>query len=166
VIVLGIDPGMANTGFGAVEVDGSRMRAREHGELTTSARAEHAQRLAAIYERVDQLLEAHRPDAVAIEDLYVGRNPRTILAVGQARGAVLAACGRAGVEVCGDSPAQIKTSVCGYGRAEKQQVMSMVSAMLSLREQVSSDHASDALAAAICHARMSHSRALVAGARR
>ena len=157
---------MAHTGFGAVEVDGTRLHARDYGEVTTSARAEHTVRLAIIFSRVEELLDTHRPAAVSLEDLYVGRNPRTILAVGQARGAVLAACGRAGVEVCGYSPAQIKTSVCGYGRAEKGQVMHMVKTMLSLREQVSSDHASDALAAAICHARMAHSRALVAGARR
>ncbi len=103
---------------------------------------------------------------MALEDLYVGKNPRTILSVGQARGAVLAACGRAGVEAHGYAPAEIKISVCGYGRAEKSQVMRMVTAMLALTEQPATDHAADALAAAVCHARAARTNAALAGARR
>ncbi len=166
MIVLGIDPGTAHTGFGAVAVDGSRLRALEHGVLTTRAADAPADRLALIFDHVALLIERHAPDAVALEDLYVGKNPRTILSVGQARGAILAACGRAGVEACGYAPAEIKTSVCGYGRAEKHQVMRMVTAMLSLEQPPDSDHAADALAAAVCHARVAASRAMIAGARR
>ncbi len=164
--MLGIDPGTAQTGFGAVAVTGSRLRALEHGVITTKAADPIAERLAAISDHVAGLIDRIGPDAVALEDLYVGKNPRTILSVGQARGAILAACGRAGVEACGYAPAEIKTSVCGYGRADKNQVMRMVTAMLSLEQAPASDHAADALAAAVCHARVARSRATLAGARR
>jgi crossover junction endodeoxyribonuclease RuvC len=166
MIVLGIDPGTAQTGFGAVSLEGSRLRALEHGVVTTPAAHAPAERLAVIFDHVAELIDRLRPDAVALEDLFVGKNPRTILTVGQARGAILAACGRAGVEACGYAPAEIKTSVCGYGRADKQQVMRMVTAMLSLEQPPASDHAADALAAAVCHARVARSRATLAGARR
>ena len=156
--MLGIDPGTAQTGFGAVAVTGSRLRALEHGVITTKAADPIAERLAEISNHVAGLIDRIGPDAVALEDLYVGKNPRTILSVGQARGAILAACGRAGVEACGYAPAEIKTSVCGYGRADKNQVMRMVTAMLSLDQAPASDHAADALAAAVCHARVARSR--------
>ena len=134
--------------------------------ITTKAADPITERLAAISNHVAGLIDRISPDAVALEDLYVGKNPRTILSVGQARGAILAACGRAGVEACGYAPAEIKTSVCGYGRADKNQVMRMVTAMLSLDQAPASDHAADALAAAVCHARVARSRATLAGARR
>ena len=93
MIVLGIDPGMAETGYGVIAVEGGRMRALDHGVVVTQARLPAARRLAAVYDRMAELLELHQPHAAALEDLYVGANPRTILSVGQARGAVLAACG-------------------------------------------------------------------------
>jgi crossover junction endodeoxyribonuclease RuvC len=166
VIVLGIDPGTAHTGFGAVAVDGSRLHALEHGVLATRASDSASHRLGLIYTHVAELIARHEPDAVALEDLYVGKNPRTILSVGQARGAVLAACGRAGVEACNYAPAEIKMSVCGYGRADKHQMVRMVTTMLSLPAPPETDHAADALAAAVCHARVARTRAVIAGATR
>jgi crossover junction endodeoxyribonuclease RuvC len=160
MIVLGIDPGMADTGYGVVEVDGSRLRPIDHGVLTTAAGDPQEQRLAGLQACVAELLEEHRPEAAALEDLFVGANPRTILAVGQARGAILAACGAAGVPVAGYAPAQIKTAVCGYGRADKRQVARMVTTILSISGSGPSDHAADALAAAVCHAQMSRTARL------
>ena len=152
MIVLGIDPGMAETGYGLIAVEGSRMRAVDHGVVTTAARLPAAQRLAAIHERVAELIAQHAPDAAALEDLYVGANPRTILSVGQARGAVLAACGLAGLDAAGYPPAEVKKSVCGFGRADKGQMLRMVTAILGLDPPPATDHAADALAVAVCHA--------------
>jgi crossover junction endodeoxyribonuclease RuvC len=152
MIVLGIDPGMAETGYGVIAVEGSRMRALDHGVVTTAARLPAAQRLAAVHERLAELIARHTPDAAALEDLYVGANPRTILSVGQARGAVLAACGLAGLDAAGYPPAEVKKSVCGFGRADKGQMLRMVTAILGLDPPPATDHAADALAVAICHA--------------
>jgi crossover junction endodeoxyribonuclease RuvC len=152
MIVLGIDPGMAETGYGVIAVEGSRMRAVDHGTVATAAGEPAAARLAAIYERVAALVALHVPDGAALEDLYVGANPRTILSVGQARGAVLAACGAAGVEAAGYPPAEVKKAVCGFGRADKGQMTRMVSAILALDPAPATDHAADALAVAVCHA--------------
>jgi crossover junction endodeoxyribonuclease RuvC len=99
-----------------------------------------------------------------MEDLFVGANPRTVLSVGQARGAVLAACGLAGLEASAYPPAEVKAAVCGYGRADKAQVQRMVGAMLAADLRTASDHATDALAVAICHAVRSRGRRLVEAA--
>jgi crossover junction endodeoxyribonuclease RuvC len=152
MIVLGIDPGMAETGYGVIAVEGSRMRALDHGVVTTAAPLPVAQRLAAVHERLAELIARHTPDAAALEDLYVGANPRTILSVGQARGAVLAACGLAGLDAAGYPPAEVKKSVCGFGRADKGQMLRMVTAILGLDPPPATDHAADALAVAVCHA--------------
>src|SRR3954454_17697075 len=152
MIVLGIDPGMAETGYGVIAVEGSRMRAVDHGVVATEARQPAAARLALIHERVAGLLARHAPDSAALEDLFVGANPRTILSVGQARGAVLAACGLAGLDAAGYPPAEVKKSVCGFGRADKGQMLRMVTAILGLDPPPATDHAADALAVAICHA--------------
>jgi crossover junction endodeoxyribonuclease RuvC len=164
MIVLGIDPGMADTGYGVVAVDGSRLRPLDHGVLATTAGDPPEERLAGLQGCVAELLEQHRPNAAALEDLFVGANPRTILSVGQARGAILAACGAAGVPVSGYAPAEIKMAVCGYGRADKQQVMRMVTTILGISAAGPGDHAADALAAAVCHAQMSRTARLRAGA--
>ncbi len=109
-------------------------------------------RLRTIFEGVDDLIARHEPDAVALEESFVGVDARTALSVGQARGAVLVACARAGVACAEYSPARVKQTVCGYGRAEKQQVQRMVKAILGLQAEPTPTHAADALAVAICHA--------------
>jgi crossover junction endodeoxyribonuclease RuvC len=115
---------------------------------------------------VAELITRLAPDSVALEDLYVGGNPRTVLSVGHARGAVLAACGSAGLSASGYPPAEVKSSVCGYGRADKQQVQRMVGAMLAIDLSGDADHATDALGVAICHAvRSAGARRLQAAAR-
>ncbi len=152
MIVLGLDPGTAATGFGVVRVDGGRLRSLAYGVVRTAAGEQPAARLAIIHERICELAQAHVPQAAAVEELFVRDNPRTILSVGEARGAALAALGGLGVPVHAYTAPTIKAAVCGYGRAEKGQVQHMVRAILALDELPRPDHAADALAAAICHA--------------
>ena len=164
MIVLGIDPGTANTGFGVISSDGRVVRALAHGSVKTRPRDDMAIRLAQIQRAIEELIEEHRPDAVALESLFIGANPRTILAVGQARGVVLASCGVRGIASSEYAPAQIKSALCGSGRADKQQVGRVVTMTLALREQPRSDHAADALAVALCHAWSSRAHAVLARA--
>jgi crossover junction endodeoxyribonuclease RuvC len=158
--LLGIDPGTASTGFGVIAVEGSSMRAVEHGVIATAAGEPPAERLAAIHREVTALLGRHGLSSVALEDLYVGANPRTVLSVGQARGAVLSACGLAGLDTAAYPPAEVKSAVCGFGRADKAQVRRMVAAILGADLEHASDHATDALAVAICHAVRGRGRVL------
>ena len=166
MIVLGIDPGTASTGFGVVSVDGSSLRMLDHGVIVTGARTVPSQRLAEIHRRVAALIAAHAPDEAAMEDLYIGANPRTVLSVGHARGAVLAACGLAGLDAAAYPPAEVKAAVCGFGRAEKSQVQRVVGVMLGTDLSDASDHATDALAVAICHGVRCRGRRLAKAAAR
>jgi len=152
MIVLGIDPGTANTGYGVVARQGGRMVALDGGVVQTSPAAAPTARLATIHARVAALIDEHRPEAVAVEELYFGANVRSALAVGQARGVVLLAAGQYGIPCWSYTPQQIKGAVCGSGRAAKDQVQRMVQSLLALEELPRPDHAADALAVAICHA--------------
>ena len=152
MVVLGIDPGLANCGYGVVARRGHRLIATDGGVIETSARLAPERRLAVLHERLAALLDEHRPDALALEALYFGQNVRTAFAVGQARGVVLLAAGQRGVPCQDYTPQQVKGAVCGAGRADKGQVARMVQALLSLPEPPRPDHAADALAVAICHA--------------
>ena len=150
--VLGIDPGIRTCGFGIVTASGGRLSAVEYGWWETSPRDAPEHRLRQIHDEVAGLIVRHAPDAVALEESYVGVDARTALSVGQARGAVLVAAACAGVECAEYAPARVKQAVCGYGRAEKTQVQRMVKAILGLQEAPRPHHAADALAVAICHA--------------
>jgi crossover junction endodeoxyribonuclease RuvC len=152
VIVLGIDPGTANTGFGVVRGHGGRLVALDGGVIRTVAALAPEARLAAIHGRVCELLDEHAADALAIEDLFFGQNVRTAFAVGQARGVALLAAGQRGIGCFSYTPQQIKGAVCGSGRAAKDQVARMVAALLALPQPPRPDHAADALAVAVCHA--------------
>jgi crossover junction endodeoxyribonuclease RuvC len=149
--VLGIDPGLANTGFGVVARREGRLVALDGGVIRTGAGGAPELRLALLHARVAALLTEHAPDAVALEALYFGRNARSALAVGQARGAVLLAAGQAGVACVDYTPQQVKGAVCGAGAAAKEQVGRMVQLLLSLPVRPRPDHAADALAVAIGH---------------
>ena len=149
--VLGIDPGTAACGYGIVHESGGRLRAVCHGWWRTPAGQRPELRLKTIFDGVAALVAEHVPDALVLEESYVGADARIALAVGQARGAVLVAGAAAGIECAEYAPATVKQAVCGYGRAEKAQVERMVARILGLRERMP-DHASDALAVAICHA--------------
>jgi crossover junction endodeoxyribonuclease RuvC len=150
--VLGIDPGTASTGFGIVQSGAQRLSTVCGGVISTSAAAPLEQRLAAIAASIGDLLDEHVPDALAIEEVYFGRNVRSAFAVGQARGAVLASAGGRDIPCFSYTPQAVKLAVCGSGAARKDQVQRMVGALLSLPEPPKSDHAADALALAICHA--------------
>jgi crossover junction endodeoxyribonuclease RuvC len=162
VIVLGIDPGVANTGYGIVAHDRGRLVALDGGVIETAPALALPRRLATIHSRVADLLEEHEPDAVAVEELYFGANARSALAVGQARGAVLLAAGQRDVPVASYTPQQVKGAVCGSGRADKGQVQRMVAGLLALTELPRPHHAADALAVAICHANGARMRAALA----
>jgi crossover junction endodeoxyribonuclease RuvC len=157
--VLGIDPGTAHTGYGVVLSRGRRLAALDGGVIETRAGAPLERRLADIHARVCDLIREHRPAALAIEDLYFGRNAHSAFAVGQARGVVLLSAGMAGIPCFSYTPQVVKQAVCGAGGAGKQQVQRMVGALLSLPEPPNPDHASDALAVAICHANSAPLRA-------
>jgi crossover junction endodeoxyribonuclease RuvC len=152
VKVIGIDPGTASCGYGIVHESDGRLRAIDHGWWKTLAAERPERRLKTIFDEVAALIEAHQPDAVALEESFVGVDARTALSVGQARGAVMVAAANAGVECAEYPPARVKQTVCGYGRAEKQQVQKMVKTILGLQTEPTPTHAADALAVAICHA--------------
>ena len=152
VVVLGIDPGTAHTGYGVVVVRGRRLAALDGGVIGTGPSEPLERRLTKIHARLCDLIAEHRPDAVAVEQLYFGQNARTAFAVGQARGVVLLSAGMAGIPCFSYTPQQVKLAVCGAGGAAKEQVQRMVGTLLSLPEPPSPDHAADALAVAICHA--------------
>ncbi len=160
MIVLGIDPGLANTGYGVVTRRGGRLLALDGGVIETSSRLAPERRLADIHAAVSALIEEHQPVAMALEELYFGVNAHSAFAVGQARGAVMLAAGQHGLACSGYTPQQVKGAVCGSGRADKGQVARMVTALLGLAEEPRADHATDALAVAVCHV----NRAPLAGA--
>jgi crossover junction endodeoxyribonuclease RuvC len=149
--VLGIDPGTASTGFGVVESEARTLRTLTGGVISTGADVPLERRLASIAGHLAELLEAHDPDALAIEEVFFGRNARSAFAVGQARGAVLAAAGAREVPCFSYTPQAVKLAVCGSGAAGKDQVQRMVASLLGLEAPPASDHAADALALAICH---------------
>jgi crossover junction endodeoxyribonuclease RuvC len=163
VIVLGIDPGVANTGYGVVASRHGRLMALDGGVVETAPGLDAGRRLSAIHGRIGELLDAYKPDAVALEDVYFGANARSAFAVGQARGVVMLAAGERGVACASYTPQQVKSAVCGNGRAAKDQVQRMVQTLLALTELPRPDHAADALAVAICHANGAPLAAALAG---
>jgi crossover junction endodeoxyribonuclease RuvC len=152
VKVLGIDPGTAACGYGIVHASGGRLKAVEFGWWQTPARERPELRLKQIHDAIAELIERHEPEAVVLEESFVGADARTALSVGQARGAVLVAAAGAGLDCAEYAPSRVKQSVCGYGRADKEQVGRMVKAILGLDAIPTPNHAADALAVAICHA--------------
>jgi crossover junction endodeoxyribonuclease RuvC len=151
MIVLGIDPGLAHTGYGVVQRRSGRLAALAGGVIETRSDLPAERRLTQIHLEVSDLILRHEPDAVALEELYFGQNARSAFAVGQARGVVMLAAGQRGLPCSGYTPQQVKSAVCGTGRAPKDQVGRMVQALLSLPSLPTPDHAADALAVAICH---------------
>jgi len=165
MIVLGIDPGTANTGYGVVQRRSGRITALDGGVITTRPEAPAQIRLAAIHRRVGDLLDEHNVTSLALEDIFFGQNAASAFAVGQARGAVMTAAGDRRLEVTSYTPQQIKHAVTGSGRAEKDQVARMVQMLLKLEAPPHPDHAADALAIAICHANGAPHAAAVAETR-
>jgi crossover junction endodeoxyribonuclease RuvC len=152
VRVVGIDPGLAACGYGVVDASRQKVEAVEFGCWQTAADERIEVRLCELYLALTALVGEYRPDAVAVEESFVGRDPRVALSVGQVRGAILVACATAGVTCVEYPPASVKQAVCNYGRAEKTQVQQMAKAILGLEATPTPTHAADALAVAICHA--------------
>ena len=150
-IVMGIDPGAANLGFGLVRVEGNRMVALDGGVVETSSDLPMERRLERIYRALAELIDWHEPRAMALEDIYFGRNVGSAVSVGQATGVAMLAAAQRGVRCFSYAPQAIKMAVCGSGSAGKKQVQRMVATLLGLPEAPSPDHAADALAVAICH---------------
>ncbi len=150
-VVMGIDPGAANLGFGVVRIEGSRMVALDGGVVETSADLAMERRLERIHSALTELIGWHQPAAMALEDLYFGKNVHSAMAVGRASGAAMLAAAQAGVPCSTYTPQAIKKAVCGSGGAGKEQVQRMVGTLLGLPEPPTPDHAADALAVAICH---------------
>jgi crossover junction endodeoxyribonuclease RuvC len=152
MIVMGVDPGAANTGFGVVRTAGERMLALDGGVIETPPDLAVEERLARIHSSLIELIEWHEPRAMALEDLFFGRNVGSALTVGQARGVAMLAAAQWGVPCFDYTPQAVKKAVCGSGSAEKDQVQTMVGSLLGLPEPPAPDHAADAFAVAICHA--------------
>ncbi len=147
---MGIDPGLAHTGWGIVLQDGPRMRCVAYGCVTTTTATPLPQRLLKIKEQIAAVIERYRPSCVGIETVWFGENVSAAFGTGQARGAALVACAEAGMAVGEYTPNAIKMAVVGQGHAEKNQVQYMVAQLLGLEAEPHPDHAADALAAAIC----------------
>jgi len=150
-VVMGIDPGAANLGFGVVRIEGNRMVALDGGVVETSPGLPIERRLERIHGELSELIEWHEPGAMALEDLYFGKNVHSAMAVGRASGAAMLAAAQRGVDCFTYTPQAIKKAVCGSGAAGKEQVQRMVGTLLGLPEPPTPDHAADALAVAICH---------------
>jgi crossover junction endodeoxyribonuclease RuvC len=147
---LGIDPGSRVTGYGIVEQAGGRIIRVDHGEIRIKNGESFTRCLSRIYDELIDVIGRTKPDAVAVEDIFYGKNVKSLIKQGHVRGVVLLAASRSGLPVHEYSPLEVKKAVVGYGRAEKQQVQMMIRAILQLSETLPED-ASDALAVAICH---------------
>ena len=158
MVILGIDPGYAIVGYGAVEVDKGRMRALGYGAITTPAGVPLQNRLLEIYQDMLTLLDHFKPDAVSVEELFFNTNVTTGIAVGHARGVILLSIAQKGLPFYEYTPGQVKQAVVGYGKAEKRQVMDLTRNILGLRKIPRPDDAADALALAVCHAHSVSSR--------
>ena len=161
--VLGIDCGTERTGWGVIESDGRRHRVLGHGVIRTSPREALEKRLVAIAKALREIVGSHEPEVVAVEEVFYSKNVKTALKLAHVRGVALLAAAEAGVALGEYSPLEIKSSVVGYGRAEKQQVERMVRSLTGIQEEFASEDASDALAVAICHAVHASTRMARAG---
>ena len=153
MIVLGIDPGIANTGYGFIKAESSTFSLLDFGCIQTSPKDESTQRLKAIYDELIQLASEYQPEFFALEDLFFSKNVSSAFAVGEARGVIKLVAANTDRQLYNYPPVQVKEAVVGYGKASKRQVQEMVKLLLRLKEIPRPDHAADALAVAICHAR-------------
>jgi len=152
MIIIGIDPGLAETGWGVLEVSSrGDLKVLAYGSVKTSPEQDLPERLDKIHTEIKSLIAKFNPDTVAIEQIFFGANAKTAMMVGEARGSAILACGARKIEVLDYTPLQIKTAVTGYGRAEKQQIQKMIKELLNLETIPRPDHAADALACAYCH---------------
>lgn len=157
MIILGIDPGYAIVGYGVIEYLGNRFAVLNYGAVLTPAKTAFEDRLLQIYDELDILMRRYKPEALAIEKLFFNSNQKTVIDVSQARGVILLAARKNGIPIFEYTPLQVKQSVVGYGRADKNQVQEMTKMILHLDKIPKPDDTADALAMAICHAHSSGS---------
>lgn len=150
MLVLGVDPGSSITGFGLVENISGQLKYCYDEQLKLPIKADVGKKLALLYDRTAELLDKYRPEQLAVEGIFYGSNVKSMLVLGQARGAVMVAAAKHGLKIFEYPPTTVKQTVTGYGRATKDQIQHMVKLLLKV-EQVSGEHAADALAVAICH---------------
>ena len=152
MIILGIDPGIAIVGYGVVQYTGNKFKTIDYGAITTKAHTKIDFRLNDVYDGVCELIHNYKPDAVSIEELSFNTNVKTAITVAHARGVIVLAAAKCGVETFEYTPLQIKQALTGYGRADKFQMQNMIKIMLKLNAVPKPDDVADALAIAICHA--------------
>ena len=150
--ILGIDPGTATTGFGIIEISSNKKKAIDFGVISTHKDLPMPQRLAEIYTDLNKIIKRHKPDHIAIEQLFFATNSKTAISVGQARGVALLTAAQAGIEIAEYTPLQVKMAVTGYGQATKKQIQEMVKLLLGLEQIPKPDDVADALAIALCFA--------------
>ncbi len=150
--ILGIDPGIAIVGYGIIEYTGNRFKVIDFGSIQTKAGTPLTERLQIIYTELRQLIYTHKPDCMAIEELFFNNNAKTAITVAQARGVLILGGVNEGLKIAEYTPLQVKQAVTGYGRADKNQVQQMTKALLGLDKVPKPDDTADALAIAICHA--------------
>ncbi len=166
MLILGIDPGLAITGYGLVQEKDSRFCRVASGCIRTSRGSTAASRLEEIFDSVAKMIESYRPGAMAVEKLFFCKNVRTALQVGEARGTIILAAAKSNIELFEYTPLQVKQAVAGYGGAAKAQVQNMVQLLLQLPERPSPDDEADALAVALCHLQHRRYHEAVEGSRR
>jgi crossover junction endodeoxyribonuclease RuvC len=149
-IILGVDPGIADTGYGIIKAEGSRLTCLSYGSIKTDKKLSLADRLETLYIELDKIIKKYKPDLVSIEELFFNKNVRTALIVGQARGVALLTFKKNGLKIVEYTPSQAKAAVSAYGQASKMQVQKMVKLILNLDKLPRPDDAADALALAIC----------------
>lgn len=152
MIILGIDPGTATTGYGLIEEKSGKLSLIDYGVIITEPKQPLEDRLSLIYDQLGDIIDEYDPDEIAVEELFFSNNAKTAMSVGQARGVILLAAKKSGVNIAEYTPNEVKNNVCGYGAADKKQVQKMVTMLLKLTETPQPDDAADALAIAICHA--------------
>lgn len=150
--ILGIDPGIALTGFGVIDKSGSEIKVGSYGHISTEAHTPVTRRLKILYDDMVDIIQNYKPDVMAVEELFFNKNAKTVMIASQARGVIILAAVNNDVDVVEYTPLQVKQAVIGYGRASKQQVQYMVKGILGLKEIPKPDDTADALAIAICHA--------------
>lgn len=158
MIILGIDPGLATIGWGVISTDGVRHKALAYGSIETPAGVPTEKRLRQLYDELQAIIKKYQPEVMAVEELFFNTNQTTGIRVAEARGVILLAAEQNGVRLAEYTPLQVKQSVVGYGRADKKQVITLVTMLLSLREPPKPDDTADALAIAVCHAHSGGSR--------
>ncbi len=160
-IILGIDPGIADTGFGVIETNGNKTKCLEYGSIKTKAKTELSERLEILNKELDKVIKKYKPKLIAVEELFFCKNVKTALIVGHARGVILLTAKQNNLPVVEFTPLQVKQAVSTYGKASKLQVQKMVKLLLNLKQIPKPDDAADALAVAICAIDQSHNNSLL-----